>query len=188
MNKHYSDYKKMSVPVNDLVFDKIQDCDKELLKKVRGQHIRANAGFLVLLFVCFGLCTWFFVHFLIIPPDNIFYQIISLLMLGAGMFITGNAIYGIIGGIKGIRKGIVLTASREQEVKDGRNYSYQYVVDIFFDDRNETLMSYSISQEVFSEVNPGDGVIVVKTGRKIKVLQDPERKNVMNVSNIKSNV
>ena len=34
MSRHYSDYQKMSVPVKDLVFEKIQDSDKELVKKV----------------------------------------------------------------------------------------------------------------------------------------------------------
>ena len=105
--------------------------------------------------------------------------------MGFGMFISGDLIYGLLAGIKGLRKGIVLSASREQEVKDGRNYTYQYVVDIFFEDRDETLMSYSISQDVFKTITPGDGVVVVKAGRKILVLADPERKGVMDVSHIK---
>lgn len=185
MSRHYSDYQKMSVPVKDLVFEKIQDSDKELVKKVKKEHIRANIVFLVLLSIAFIACAWFFVHFLIIPSDSIFYQIIALAAMGFGMFISGDLIYGLLAGIKGLRKGIVLSASREQEVKDGRNYTYQYVVDIFFEDRDETLMSYSISQDVFKTITPGDGVVVVKAGRKILVLADPERKGVMDVSHIK---
>ena len=89
---------------------------------------------------------------------------------------------------KGIRKGVVLAASREQENKDGRNTSYQFVFDIYMEDKDETLMSFVVSQEVFSQVEPGDGVLVVKAGRKVKVMQDPERKAVMDVRNIKSGI
>ena len=49
-------------------------------------------------------------------------------------------------------------------------------------------MSFVVSQEVFSQVEPGDGVLVVKPGRKVKVMLDPERKAVMDVSNIKSGI
>ena len=106
MNRHYSDYQKMSVSVNDLVFDKIQESDKELLKKVKKANIRANMLFLVVLAIAFVACAWFFVHFLIIPSDSIFYQIVSLLVLGFGMFMSGKLFYGLIAGIKGIRKGV----------------------------------------------------------------------------------
>ena len=185
MNKHYSDYQKMSVSVKDLAFDEIQESDRELVKTVKREHIRANTGFLVILCIAFIACAWFFIQFLIIPPDSLFYQIIALVVLGAGMLFSGNLLYGLLAGIKGIRKGVVLTASREQENKDGRNSSYQYVVDIYFDDRDETIMSYSISPEVFNRIRPGDGVVVVKAGRKIKVFADPERIGVMDVSTIK---
>ena len=178
----------MSVSAKDLVFDEIRESDKELIKTVKREHIRANTGFIVILSIAVIACAWFFIQFLIIPPDSLFYQIISLVVLGAGTIFSGNLLYGLLAGIKGLRKGIVLTASREQENKDGRNSSYQYVVDIFFDDRDETLMSYSISQEVFNIIRPGDGVVVVKAGRKIKVFADPDRKGVMDVSTIKSNV
>ena len=186
MSRQYSDYQKMSVPVKELVFDKVQESDKELIRKVKSEHIKANRGLLVLLAIAFIACAWFFIQFLIVPPDIIIFEIMSLLILGAVMVYTGSLIFGIIGGVKGIRKGIVLTASRQQEVKDERNSTYQYVVDIYFDDRDETLMSYSISKDVFGAVRPGDGVVVVKIGRKILVLADPERKEVMDVSTIRS--
>lgn len=186
MNRHYSDYQKMSVPVKELAFDNVQESDRELIRMIRREHIRTNRGFLVLLSIGFLACAWFFVQFIVIPPDVIAFEIMSLLILGAAMFYTGSLIYGIIGSIKKIRKGIVLTASREQEIKDGRNSTYQYVVDIFFDDRDETLMSYSINRDVFANIRPGDGVVVAKTGRKLLVLPDPGRKGVMDVSNIKS--
>ena len=46
-------------------------------------------------------------------------------------------------------------------------------------------MSYSVSPEVFANIRPGDGVVVVKAGRKVKVFADPDRKGVMDVSNIR---
>lgn len=188
MNDHYSDYLRKSVPVNDLVFDKVQEGDKELVKSVKKEHIRTNAGFLVLLTIGFVACVSFFIGFITTPSDSIFFQILSLAIAGGGAFVTGDLIYSILGNVKGIRKGVVLTASRMQEVKDTRNATYQYVFDIYMEDRDETLMSYSVGQEVFGEVQPGDGVIIVKVGRKIKVMNDPQRKGIMDVSKIKSGI
>ena len=34
MSNHYAEYQKMSVPVSDLVFDEVQESDKELIRKV----------------------------------------------------------------------------------------------------------------------------------------------------------
>ena len=59
---------------------------------------------------------------------------------------------------------------------------------IYLEDRDETLMSYSVSKVVFASVEPGDGVAVVKVGKKVMVLEDPERKGVMDVSKIKSGI
>jgi len=188
MNDHYSDYLKKSVPVKDLVFNKVQDNDKELIKQVKKEHIRSNTGFLVLLSIGFIACATVFITFLTTPYDNLFYHIFSLVIFGSGTLFTGDLIYTILGSVKGIRRGVVLTASRVQEVKDNRNYTYQYVFDIYMEDRDETIMSYSVGQEVFTEVQPGDGVVIVKVGRKIKVMNDPERKGVMDVSKIKSGV
>ena len=56
------------------------------------------------------------------------------------------------------------------------------------EDRDESLMSYPVSPEVFSEIQPGDGVVILKIGRKIKVMRDPLRVGVMDVSNIRSGV
>ena len=188
MSRHYSDYQKMAVSVKDLVFDRVQESDKELVRKVKNEHIRMNRGLLILLTIAFIACAWFFVQFLIVPPDIIAFEVMSLVILGAVMIYLGSLFYGIVGGIKGIRKGIVLAASRQQEVKDARNATYQYVVDIFFEDREETLMSYSISKDAFGTISPGDGVVVAKVGRRILVLADPERRGVMDVSNIRSNM
>ncbi|MBP5654854.1 MAG: hypothetical protein J6X33_05015 [Clostridiales bacterium] len=188
MNDHYQDYLKKSVSAADLVFDEIKDADKALVKRVREKHIKDNTVYLLLLIVGFSACTWYFFAFLMTPSESLVYQIVSLTLLGAGSLSTGNLIYGILAGIKGIRKGVVLTASRVQEVKDERNKTYQYVFDIYMEDRDETLMSYSVGKEVFAQAEPGDGVIIVKAGRKIKVMEDPDRKGVMDVSNIKSGV
>ena len=61
-------------------------------------------------------------------------------------------------------------------------------MDIYLEDKDETLMSYSINQDVFASVEPGDGVAVVKVGKKVLVLEDPDRKGVMDVSNIRSGI
>ena len=188
MNNHYSDYLKKNISVNDLTFDKISEEDKTLLKKVKKAHIKNNMGFLIIFSIGFIACTYFFTAFLIAPSDSIIFKLLSLIILGAGMFGCGMMIYEIIAGIKGIRKGVVLAASREMENHEGRNTSYQYVFDIYMEDKDESLMSFTVSQEVFSEVVPGDGVLVVKAGRKVKVMEDPDRKAVMDVSNIKSGV
>lgn len=186
MNDHYSDYLKKNISINDLEFNKVQESDKDALKKVRMIHIKRNAGFLVVMVIAFVLSIWYFVNFLIIPPDNIVYQIVVLSFLGLGAVVSAGFIYNILGVVKGIRRGVVLAASRIQEVKDNRNRTYQYVLDIFFEDTDQTLMSYGVDQEVFSVVQPGDGIIVVKIGRKAKVMYDPDRKGIMDVSNIKS--
>ncbi len=188
MNNHYSDYLKKNVSVKDLTFNEIGAEDKELLKVVKKAHIKSNTGFLIILSIGLIACMYFFASFIITPADMLIVKIISLLITGAGISGCAMLIYEIIAGIKGIRKGVVLAASREQENKDGRNTSYQFVFDIYMEDKDETLMSFVVSQEVFSQVEPGDGVLVVKAGRKVKVMQDPERKAVMDVSNIKSGI
>ena len=54
MNNHYSDYLKKNVSVNDLTFDKISDEDKDLLKRVKKAHIKANMGFLIIFSIGFN--------------------------------------------------------------------------------------------------------------------------------------
>lgn len=188
MGNHYSDYLKKNVSVKDLVFDEIREKDKALLKRVKKAHIKSNMGFLVIFSIGFIACTYFFTAFLIVPSDSLIFKLLSLIILGAGMAGCGMLVYEIIAGIKGIRKGVVLTASREMENRDGRNSSYQYIFDIYMEDKDESLMSFSVSPEVFKEVEPGDGVLVVKAGRKIRVMPDPDRKAVMDVSRIRSGV
>jgi len=43
-------------------------------------------------------------------------------------------------------------------------------------------------KEVSSAVEPGDGVIIARCGRRIKVFEDPDRKGVMDVSRIRSGI
>lgn len=188
MANHYSDYKKMNVPVSDLVFDDIKDTDKELLSRIKKQRIKASIAFLILMIFAFTGCIFLFVVSLLTPSDNLVFKIIALVVIGAGAIITGKQIYDLIGGYKGILRGVVLASQRVQEQKDNRNYTYQYVFDIYFEEKEQTLMSYAVSKEVFEVVNPGDGVILVKVGGKIKVLEDLDRKGVMDVSNIKSGI
>ena len=188
MSNHYSDYVKKSVSIKELKFDKVQESDKEVLKKARSVHIKKNIGFLIVMSIGFVAGLWYFINFLIVPAERIGLEIISVALLGALVGVTGYFIFSILGPVSGIRRGVVITANRVQEVKDNRNATYQYVFDIYFEDTDEALMSYTVDKEAFASILPGDGVILCKIGRSVKVLADPERKGVMDVSHIKSGV
>ena len=41
MADHYSDYLKKSVSASDLVFDKVQESDKDVIKRIKKSHIRS---------------------------------------------------------------------------------------------------------------------------------------------------
>lgn len=186
MADHYSDYLKKSVSASDLVFDKVQESDKDVIKRIKKSHIRSNLFYIIIVSIGFIACSWYFVNFCLLPLGNIIYEVITLGLFGAAVFMTGYILFGFIRGIKEIRRGVVLASSREQENRDGRNTSYQFVFDIYFEDRDETLMSYTVDKEVSAAVQPGDGVILTRFGRSIKVYEDPDRKGVMDVSRIKS--
>ena len=189
MSNHYSDYQKKNVPVSSLEFDKIGSGDKELLGRVRKSLIRMNRSFLVLMLIAFAGATALFIYMLLTPADVLIFKIIALAVISIGVFATGYQLFDIlVGGYSGILKGVVLAASRIQELKDNRNYTYQYVFDIYIEEKDQTLMSYAVNREVFSKVEPGDGVVLVKRGNKVKVLEDVDRKCVFDVSNIKSGV
>lgn len=188
MNAHYSDYVSKATPVSDIVFDKIKAEDKELLKDVKKEHIRANIWFLVAMFAIFLFCSWGLVSSAIQGIENPFQDIATLIGFAFGFLLSGYWIYDVFSGFKGIRKGVVLASSRLQEEKDNRNKTYQYVFDIYLEDTDQTLMSYQVDQEVFSDIQPGDGVVLLKTRFKIKILADPSRQGVMDVSKIKSGV
>ena len=188
MADHYSDYLKKAVSVQDLVFDKVQESDKDVIKRIRKQHIKNNMVYIIVLSIALLACLWYFVNFCFLPNDSFVYQAVTQSCFGAAIVIMGYFIFGFFRSIKEIRRGVVLAASREQENKEGRNSSYQFVLDIYMEDRDETLMSYTVDKEVSSVVEPGDGVIIAKCGRKIKVFEDPDRKGVMDVSTIKSGI
>lgn len=188
MADHYSDYLKKSIPASELVFDDIKESDRELLKRIKKQRLKESRFFFILMIFAFTGCLFLFVVCLLSPSDNMFYKIISLVVIGAGAVITGKQIFDLIGGYKGILRGVVLSSQRIQEQKDNRNYTYQYVFDIYLEDKDQTLMSYAVLKDVFERVNPGDGVILVKIGGKIKVFEDLDRKGVMDVSTIKSGI
>lgn len=188
MSNHYSDYLKKSVPVSALVFDKVQESDKDVIRRVKSAHIKANLVFIILLAVSCVACLWYFIRFCFLPLDNIVYQAVAQSAFGAAVCITGYFLFGFFRSIKEIRRGICLTSTRAQENKEGRNSSYQFVFDIYMEDRDETLMCYTVDREVSSAVQPGDGVIIAKCGKKIKVFEDPDRKQVMDVSKIKSGI
>lgn len=188
MGTHYSDYQKKSVSASNLNFDAISESDKAVLKKVRNQRAKTHLGFLILMGLIFLAALYLLINSIIAPLANIYAEIASFPLFIGAMFISGRLIYGFLGPCSGIRKGVVLTADRMQEFSEKRNATFQYVFDIYMEDKDETLMSYSVIPEVFDAVHPGDGVLLVKVGRKLQVLEDPERKGVMDVSHIKSGV
>ena len=188
MSEHYSDYLKKSVAAKDIVFEKAGKADKALISGVWKRHIKSNTALLVLLLIGFALFLWGFMSFILQPSPSAFIEIFSLAGLGLGLFITGRFIWSIAGPVSGIRKGVLLSSARLQEIKDERSRSYQYVFDIYMEDRDETLMSYAVDPKTFSSVQPGDGVFVVKAGRKIRIAKDPDRIGVMDVSRIRSGV
>ena len=188
MSNHYSYYLKKSISARDLVFDKVKESDKDMLSRVRKAYIRANTGGLILLVIAFVVSSWIFYNFLTAPSTSILYQIVALSIFCAAIVTSAYFFYHIVGAIKGFRRGVILASSREQENKDGKNATYQYLFDIYMEDRDESLMSFPVEPEVFKQAKPGDGVFIVKVGRKVKVLEDPERKAVMDVSTIKSGI
>lgn len=188
MSNHYSDYQKKAVSVDELTFDAISEDDKALIKKVRNARIKSHLGFVIIMCLIFFVCAFLLVNSIIAPLSNIYSEIASFPLFIGGMIISGRIILSFLGGCKGIRKGVVLTADRLKEFSEKRNATFQYVFDIYMEDKDQTLMSYSVLPEVFEAVHPGDGVLVAKVGGKIQVLEDPERKGVMDVSTIKSGI
>ena len=186
--QHYSDYLKKSVPVKDLKFDKIGQEDRTLLAGLRKQDIRSHLGMIIALAAVAAGFVFAFVKILSQKSGSTLFWVISLALLAAGVLLCIYFLSQFLGPYSGIRKGIVLTADRIGAVKDNKNSTYQYVIDIYLDDRDEALMSYTVRGDVFSRVRPGDGVILVKAATKVKVLEDPSRKDVMDVSNIRSGI
>ena len=172
MADHYSDYLKKSIPASELVFDDIKESDKKLLSRVKKQRIKDAMAFLILMTIAFTGCLFLFGVVLFGPSDVLIFKIIALVVIGAGAFITGKQIFDLIAGYKGIIKGVVIASQRIQEQKDNRNYTYQYVFDIYLEEKDQTLMSYAVMKDVFERVNPGDGVILVKLGGKVKVFEE----------------
>ena len=183
-----SDLIKKSVPISELKFDPIKDDDKALVRTVRKNHITSNIGYLVILFIMFALCGWFLIRSIIYPASTLIIHIGSLLGLFIGTAIPGYFIYGILRGYRGIRKGIILSTSRLQEEKDNRNKTYQYVADIYMEDIDRSLISYPITQDVYQEINPGDGVVLLKAQKSVVILPDPQRVGAVDVKDVKSSV
>ena len=182
---HYEDYRKKAISVESLTFDPVQESDKDVIKRVKKAHVRANKLFIILLGISCVTCLYYFIRFCFLPLDSFVYQAVTQSAFGAAVVITGYFFYGFFRSIKEIRRGVVLSSTRSGENLEGRNASYQFVFDIYLEDRDETLMSYTVDKEVSSSAQPGDGVIIAKCGTKIKVFADPDRKQVMDVSHYK---
>ena len=185
---HYQDYVKMNVSPSSIVLNKVEDKDRELISQIHKLHIKNNLVMLVVLGVGFVAALCFFVWSLAVRSSSLFSDIFTSAIILAALIAMFYYGFDVIGPFKGYRRGVVLAADRIGEAKDNRNRTYQYVFDIYLEDSNQTLMSYQVSKEVFQAVNPGDGVILFKTLRKIKALPDPTRKSVMDVSKIKSGI
>jgi hypothetical protein len=142
----------------------------------------------MILFVLF--CTWGIISSFAAGFSNPITDIFTLLGFGAGFLVSGYWVYDILSGYQLIRRGVVLAANRIQEEKDNRNRTYQYVFDIYLEESDQSLMSYQVDKEVFSSLEPGDGVVLLKARgkKKVKILADPKRRDVMDVSTIKSGV
>ncbi len=185
---HYSDYCKKAVAADELTFDKITAKDKDLMKQVRRTHLKKNAPMIFFLLCAIAVCCWLIISCFLKVNDHI---VVQIFMLGGPIVLLALCLYFLfvlIGRFKGFRRGVVLANERYGAEKDNRNKSYQYVFDIYMQDKDETLMSYAVDEEVFGSVAPGDGVVLVKVGKKVKVLGDPERKAVLDVSNIRSGI
>lgn len=190
MALHYEDYLKKNVPITDVVFNKVTEQDKALLKEVRSEHIRKNMGFLIPMILFALFCIWGIISSITAGFSNLFTDIFTLAGFGVGFLVSGYWVYDILSGYQLIRKGVVLASQRIQEEKDNRNKTYQYVFDIYLEDSDQSLMSYQVDKEVFSSIEPGDGVVLLRARgkKKVKILADPMRRDVMDVSTIKSGV
>ena len=185
---HYSDYVKMNTSPSNIVLNKVEDNDKDLIRQVRKQHIKNNLVMLIASGIGFSVALWFFIRSLINRASTVFVDVFTLAVLLAVMITLFYFIFDVLGPFRGFRKGIVLSSDRIGEEKDNRNRTYQYVFDIYLEESEQTLMSYQVSKEVFEAINPGDGIVLFKTIRKLKALPDPSRKCVMDVSKIKSGI
>ena len=83
MADHYSDYLKKSVSASDLVFDKVQESDKDVIKRIKKSHIRSNLFYIIIVSIGFIACSWYFVNFCLLPLGNIVYEVITLGLFGA---------------------------------------------------------------------------------------------------------
>lgn len=185
---HYQDYVKMNVSPSSVVLNKIEDKDKDLISRVRKTHIKTNLVMIVVLGICFVAALCFFIWSLVFRSPSVFADVFTTALALVALLAISYYAFDVLGPFKGFRRGVVLTEDRIGEAKDNRNRTYQYVFDIYLEDSEQTLMSYQVSKEVFQAINPGDGVILFKTFKKLKTLPDPTRKNVMDVSKIKSGI
>ena len=117
-------------------------------------------GFLIPMILFALFCTWGIISSITAGFSNLFTDIFTLAGFGVGFLVSGYWVYDILSGYQLIRKGVVLASQRIQEEKDNRNKTYQYVFDIYLEDSDQSLMSYQVDKEVFSSIEPGDGVVL----------------------------
>lgn len=188
MSGHYTDFVNKSISAKEIVFEKIKDEDRELVKNVHLRHIKANIALLIPLGLVFAMCLIGFIKCVTIRHRSLFVDVLTIAAFAFGVGLTAYCLWSILGPVRLMRKGVVISHERIREMKDKRNGTFQYIFDIYLEDLDRTLMSYQVKKEVYEDIEPGDGVVLFKSLGKIKVLADPGRKGVMDVSRIKSGV
>lgn len=188
MNEHYSDFAAKSAPVSDIVFNKVAPEDKKLVNRIRKIHIKRNIPLLLIMTFCFLGFGWYFIRCIFERAGSLFIDVFSIVLLFIAVAVAFYYICDVIGPFWRLRKGIVISSERMESTRHTGNVTYQYYFDIFLDDTDQTMMNFQVDREVFTDIDPGDGVVLIKNFKKIRVFADPDRIAVMDVSRIKSGV
>ena len=187
-NMHYSDFMAKSVPVPEVAFYKPEPEDKGMLKSVRKTHIKKNIGLMIFMIICFLGFLWYFLRALRERVDNLFADVFSVILLFIPLAIATYYVLDVLGPLWRIRKGVVIHSDRVINTRYTGNVTYQYLFDIYLPDSDQTLMSFPVDKEVYGDIDPGDGIILVKNIKKIRAFADPDRIAVMDVSRVRSGV
>lgn len=187
-NLHYSDYASRSAAIPDIEFHKVCDEDKAMIGQVRKIHIKKNIGLMIFMIICFVGFLLYFLFALEIRLEYLFADLFSVILLFVPLAVAAYYVIDVLGPLWRIRKGVVIRSERVTSTRYTGNATYQYFFDIYLPDSDQTLMNFQVDREVFGDIDPGDGVILVKNIWKIRVFADPDRIAVMDVSRITSGV
>lgn len=188
MNEHYSDFINKSAPVSDIIFRRVGKDDRNLINRIRKIHIRRNIPLLLVMTFCFFAFGWYLIRCILERAGSVFFDVLTIALLFIAVVVAFYYICDVIGPFWKYRKGIVISSERLQQTRHTGNVTYQYMFDIYLDDTDQTLMSFQVDKEVFGDIDPGDGVVLIKNFKKIRVFADPDRIGAMDVSRIKSGI